>query len=293
LRICLWSAVLLLVAVAGLAPSPAANGRITVVAAENFYGDVAAQIGGDRVSAISILNSPDQDPHLFETSPSVVREIAKAQMVIYNGVDYDAWMEKILKVTPRPGRIVINVADLLHKKAGDNPHLWYDPATMPALAKTLAGSLSTVDAAHADDFSNRLKNFLSSLQPVNDKIAEIRGKHAGVPVTATEPVFGYMAAALHLTMRNQRFQLSVMNDTEPSATDLAAFESDLKTHKVKVLFYNTQASDNLVQRLVQFARTAKVPVVGVTETCPTNLSYQDWMRRELDETERALSGPAS
>jgi zinc/manganese transport system substrate-binding protein len=284
---------LLLVAVAGLAPSPAADGWITVVAAENFYGDVAAQIGGDHVSAISILNSPDQDPHLFETSPSVVREIAAAQMVIYNGVDYDAWMEKILRVTPNAERIVINVADLLHKKAGDNPHLWYDPATMPALAKTLAGSFSTVDAAHADDFSNRLKNFLSSLQPVNDKIAEIRGKHAGVPVTATEPVFGYMAAALHLTMRNQRFQLSVMNDTEPNATDLAAFESDLKTHKVKVLFYNTQASDNLVQRLVQFARTAKVPVVGVTETCPTNLSYQDWMRRELDQTERALAEPAS
>ena len=284
---------MLLVAVAGLAPSPAADGWITVVAAENFYGDVAAQIGGDHVSAISILNSPDQDPHLFETSPSVVREIAAAQMVIYNGVDYDAWMEKILTVTPNAERIVINVADLLHKKAGDNPHLWYDPATMPALAKTLAGSLSTVDAAHADDFSNRLKNFLSSLQPVNDKIAEIRGKYAGVPVTATEPVFGYMAAALHLTMRNQRFQLSVMNDTEPSATDLAAFESDLKTHKVKVLFYNTQASDNLVQRLVQFARTAKVPVVGVTETCPPHLSYQDWMRRELDQTERALAEPAS
>jgi zinc/manganese transport system substrate-binding protein len=293
MRTCLWSAVVLLVVVARLAPSLAADGRVTVVAAENFYGDVAAQIGGDRVSAISVLNSPDQDPHLFETSPSVVREIAAAQMVIYNGVDYDAWMEKILKVTPRPGRIVINVADLLNKKAGDNPHFWYDPATMPALAKALADSLSTVDRAHADDFGNRLKSFLGSLQPMSDKIAEIRGKYAGVPVTATEPVFGYMAAALHLTMRNQRFQLSVMNDTEPSATDLAAFESDLKTHKVKVLFYNTQASDNLMQRLVQFARTAKVPVVGVTETCPTNLSYQDWMQRELDQTERALAGPAS
>jgi zinc/manganese transport system substrate-binding protein len=293
MRICQWIAILLLVAAAGSTPSPAADGRVSVVAAENFYGDVAAQIGGDSVSAISILNSPDQDPHLFETSPSVVREIAAAQMVIYNGADYDAWIEKILKVTPRPGRIMINVADLLHKKPGDNPHFWYDPATMPALAKVLSGSLSTVDSIHTNDFGNRLKSFLASLQPMNDKIAEIRSKYAGVPVTATEPVFGYMAAALHLTMRNQRFQLSVMNDTEPSATDLAAFESDLKTHKVKVLFYNTQASDNLVQRLVQFARTAKVPVVGVTETCPTNLSYQDWMMRELDETERALAEAAS
>jgi zinc/manganese transport system substrate-binding protein len=278
---------------AGLAPSPAADGRVTVVAAENFYGDVAAQIGGDRVSVISVLSSPDQDPHLFEISPSVVRQIAAAQMVIYNGADYDAWMEKILKVTPRPGRVVINVADLLNKKSGDNPHLWYDPAAMPALAKALAGSLSTVDSAHTGDFGNRLKSFVASLQPMIDKIAEIRSKYAGLPVTATEPVFGYMAAALHLTMRNQRFQLSVMNDTEPSATDLAAFESDLKTHKVRVLFFNTQASDNLVRRLVDLARAAKIPVVGVTETCPTNLSYQDWMLRELDETERALAEAAS
>ncbi len=293
MRTCLCSAVLLLAAMVGLAPSPAAESRIAVVAAENFYGDIATQIGGDRVSVISVLGSPDQDPHLFEISPSVVRQIAAAQMVIYNGADYDAWIEKILKVTPKPGRIVINAADLLHKKPGDNPHLWYDPATMPSLAKALASSLSTADPAHADDFGNRLKSFLGSLQPMNDKIAEIRGKYAGVPVTATESVFGYMAAALHLTMRNQRFQLSVMNDTEPSATDLAAFESDLKTQKVKALFYNKQASDNLVQRLVGLAHDAKVPVVGVTETCPANLSYQDWMLRELDQAERALGGLAS
>lgn len=293
MRVCLWSVVVLLVAVAGLAPSPAADSKITVVAAENFYGDVAAQIGGDHISAISILNSPDQDPHLFETSPSVVREIAAAQIVVYNGADYDAWMEKILKVTPKPGRIVINVADLLNKKPGDNPHLWYDPSTMPAVAKALATSLTTVDPAHTADFGNRLKSFIDSLQPMNDKIAEIRSKYAGVPVTATEPVFGYMAAALQLTMRNQRFQLSIMNDTEPSAVDLAAFESDLRTRKVRVLFFNAQASDNLVRRLVSIGRAAKVPVVGVTETCPPNLSYQDWMLRELDQTGRALAGAAS
>jgi len=180
---------------------------------------------------------------------------------------------------------------LVQKKAGDNPHLWYDPATMPALAKALAASLSAVDYAHSDDYASRLANFIASLLPMNEKIAVISSKYGGVAVTATEPVFGYMAAALHLTMLNERFQLSVMNNTEPSATDVAAFERDLQTHKVHVLFFNKQASDSLVQRLVGLAHKAKIPVVGVTETCPPGQSYQDWMLRELEQTERALAEP--
>jgi zinc/manganese transport system substrate-binding protein len=283
----------LLVALAALTGAGATGGKIMIVAAENFYGDVAQQIGGDEVSVTSVLSNPDQDPHLFETAPSVVRKIAAAQVVIYNGADYDPWMERLLEVTPKPERVVIVAADLMHKKAGDNPHLWYDPSTMPTLAKVLSAALSTVDAAHADNYATRLKTFLASLQPLNDKIAEIRGKYAGTAVAATEPVFGYMAAALHLTMLERHFQLTVMNNTEPSAGDLAAFEGDLKTHKIRVLFYNKQASDKIVQHLVVLARAANIPVVGVTETCPCGLSYQNWMLSELNETETALGGPSS
>ena len=267
----------LLLTLAAATPARAADGKIALVAAENFYGSVAQQIGGDRVSVTSILNSPDQDPHLFEVSPAVVRQIAAAQIVVYNGADYDPWMEKLLKVTPKPGRVVIIAADLVNKKAGDNPHLWYDPATMPAVARALAAALTAADPAHKDDYAARLKTFLASLEPLNEKIAAIRSKYAGVTVTASEPVFGYMAAALKLKMRNERFQLAIMNDTEPSARDIAAFEQDLKTHKVRVMFYNKQASDKLVQHLVDLARASNIPVVGVTETCPPGLSYQDWM----------------
>jgi len=283
----------LLFALAGLTDTCAAGAKITIVAAENFYGDVAQQIGGDQVSVASILSNPDQDPHLFETAPSVVREIAAAQLVIYNGADYDPWMERLLKVTPKPGRVVIVAADLMHKKAGDNPHLWYDPATMPAVAKALAAALSAADPAHADNYTTGLRAFLASLQPLSDKVAAIRGNYAGATVAATEPVFGYMANALHLTLLDQRFQLSIMNNTEPSAGDLAAFESDLKMHKIRVLFYNKQASDKIVQHLVNLARSSKIPVVGVTETCPPGLSYQIWMLSELDATEAALAEPSS
>jgi zinc/manganese transport system substrate-binding protein len=271
----------------------AGDGRIDVVAAENIYGSVAQEIGGDRVSVTSILNNPDQDPHLFEVSPAIIRQIAAAQIVIYNGADYDPWIEKPLKLTARSGRVAIVAANLMDRKAGDNPHLWYDPATMPAVESALAAALAAADPAHKDDYAARLKIFLASLAPLNDKIAAIRAKYAGTPVTASEPVFGPMADALELKMANERFQLAIMNDTEPSARDVAAFERDLKIRKVRVMFYNKQASNKVVARLVDLARAANIPVVGVTEIAPSGVSYRDWMLMQLDETQRALAGPSS
>jgi zinc/manganese transport system substrate-binding protein len=273
--------------------SHAADGKLNVVAAENFYGDIAHQIGGDGVAVTSIMNNPDQDPHLFETTAGIVKQIADAQIVVLNGADYDPWMDKLLKTSPNAGRIAIVVADLVGKKASENPHLWYDPATMPATAKAMAEAFAKADPAHKDDYGTRLKTFLNSLKPINDKIATIRGKSAGTTVTASEPVFGYMARALGLKMRNERFQLSIMNDTEPSARDVAAFQNDLKNHKVRVMFYNKQASNKAVQTLVDLAHTSKIPVVGVTETTPPGLSYQEWMLTQLNETEKALAGPPS
>ena len=278
----------LLVAIS-LHPSRATDAKIAIVAAENFYGDVAKQIGGEQVAVDSVMSNPDQDPHLFETSPSVVRQIDAAQIVIYNGADYDAWMEKLLKAAPRAGRTVINVADLVGKQAGDNPHLWYDPPTMPKVAKAIADALSKVDAAHRADYAERLKAFTASLEPLQRKVAAIASKYAGTSVTASEPVFGYMAAALKLKMRNERFQLAIMNDTEPSASEIAAFEDDLKSHTVRVMFYNKQASDKAVQRLVDLAQKSKIPVVGVTETAPPGKSYEDWMLSQLNDTEKALA----
>ena len=273
------------------APVIAAEDKIAVVAAENFYGDIARQIGGDRTAVVGIINNPDQDPHLFETTPTTVRQIAGAQLVILNGANYDPWMEKLLAAAPRPTRAVINVAQLTGRKPGDNPHLWYDPATMPAVASAIADALSKADAVHAADYAARLKATLSSLAAVTQRVAQLKAKHAGAAVTATEPVFGPMADALGLVMRNQRFQLSMMNDTEPSARDIAAFERDLRDRKVKVLIYNNQVSEKLTERLRELASKSKVPVVGVSETMPPNTSFQDWLIGELDAIDKALSGP--
>lgn len=292
-RACLTMAAGLLAMLATLPVISAAEQPIAVVAAENFYGDIARQIGGDRVTVTSILNNPDQDPHLFETAPGTVRQIADARIVVINGADYDPWAEKLLQAAPRPGRVVINAAQITGQKAGANPHLWYDPATMPAVAKAIAAALSQADGAHAATYASRLEATLAKLAQIGARVAHLKTKHAGKPVTATEPVFGPMAAALGLTMRNERFQLAMMNDTEPSARDVAAFENDLKERKVKALIYNSQVSEKLTERLLAVAKKSKVPVVAVTESMPANVSYADWMLAELDALDRALSGPNS
>jgi zinc/manganese transport system substrate-binding protein len=285
------SSLLVAVALAScLAAGSAMADPVKVVASENFYGDLAQQIGGANVEVTSILTNPDQDPHLFEASASTARNLASAKVVIVNGADYDPWMEKLLSANKAPGRKEIVVAKLVHKKNGDNPHLWYDPATIQAFAKVFAAELSSMDPAHKADYAHGAGRLAESLKPLEAKLAEMKEKYAGQPVTASEPVFGYMAQAIGLKMRNERFQLAVMNDTEPSASDIAAFENDLKNHKVKVMLYNSQASDPAVQRLVGIARQYNVPVVGVTETKPARENYQEWMLDQLNALDRALAG---
>jgi zinc/manganese transport system substrate-binding protein len=292
----LWLMKETLFAIAGALASVLLTGTafadpIHVVAAENFYGDLASQIGGANVTVTSILSNPDEDPHLFEASAATAKALAEAKVVIVNGVDYDPWMEKLLSANKSPGRKEILVATLAGQKAGANPHLWYNPATMKAVAKSLSAELATLDPAHKADYEKGAAAFVASLDPLDAKVADMRKKYAGSPVAASEPVFGYMAGLLGLKVHDEKFALAVMNNTEPSASEVAGFENDLKGHKVKVMLYNAQASEPAVQRLVQLAKDQKIPVVGVSETEPANSTYQQWMTSQLEALDAALTGP--
>ncbi|WP_323121103.1 metal ABC transporter solute-binding protein, Zn/Mn family [Burkholderia alba] len=276
-------------ALAFAGPALAQGAKVQVVAAENFYGDVVHQIGGARVAVSSILSNPDQDPHLFEASPKTARELQHANLVIYNGADYDPWMAKLLSASKNAQRATIVVADLVGKKAGDNPHLWYDPATMPAAARAIAAALASADPAHKAEYDANLARFVASLQPIDAKVAALRTQYKGLPVTATEPVFGYMSDAIGLDMRNLRFQLATMNDTEASASDIAAFENDLRKRQVRVLIYNSQAEEPMTKRMLKIAKDAKVPTIAVTETQPAGKTFQQWMLSQLDALGTALA----
>jgi zinc/manganese transport system substrate-binding protein len=264
---------------------------INVVAAENFYGDVAQQIGGDQVDVTSILTNPDQDPHLFTVNVDTARAVPTAQIVIYSGIDYDPWMEDMTAAHPNPNRVVTNVSALIHAAKGDNPHIWYSPATMPALAQKLAADLGRLAPAHTDLFHARLAKFLASLKPLNDRIAALKAKYAGTDVLATEPVFGYMAGALGFKMHAMGFQNHVMNNTEPTAQESEEFETLLKSKKVKLLFYNGQVTDPITTRMQGVAKAAGVPIIGVTETEPSGTSYVPWMLSQLDAVQKALGSP--
>ncbi|MEA3121609.1 MAG: zinc/manganese transport system substrate-binding protein [Paraburkholderia sp.] len=282
---------LVVAGLAALSMSTAAlaqQAKVSVVAAENFYGDVVQQLGGPHVEVASILSNPDQDPHLFEASAKTARALHRADVVVYNGADYDPWMNKLLAASKNPKRTTIVAADLVGKKSGDNPHLWYDPATMPAVARAVAKALDEADPAHKADYDANLAKFIDSLKPIDVKVAALKAKYQGTPVTATEPVFGYMSDAIGLAMRNPRFQLAVMNDTEPSASDIAAFEKDLRAKQVRVLIYNSQATEALTKRMLKLAQQSHVPSMSVTETEPPHVNYQQWMLLQLDALSTAL-----
>ncbi len=268
-----------------------AQGPLRVVAAETVYGDVAEQLAGPHGAITSILSDPAQDPHLFEASPSIARQVADAAIVVLNGADYDPWMRRLLAGAPNAARKVVDAGQLSGHAPGSNPHLWFDPTVMPVVARAITAALAQADPANRPDYEMRLRTFLASLAPIDARIMALRARYAGVPATATEPVFGLMASALGLVMRNQRFQLAVMNDAEPRLSDVAAFEADLRARRVRVLFYNSQASGTAAKQMMALARANAIAIVGVAETKPAGLTYQAWMLAQLDALERALAVP--
>ncbi|HEX5414664.1 MAG TPA: zinc ABC transporter substrate-binding protein [Chloroflexota bacterium] len=280
---------------AGASPAPtAASGgsRVPVVAAENFYGDLATQIGGDRVEVVSLLSDPNTDPHAYESNAEAARAVANARLVIKNGLGYDAFVDKLLAASPRPNRVVIDVGTLTGHQEGDNPHIWYDPKTMPRVADQLAATLTQLAPNGKASFAARLQAFAIAEKPVDERIGTIRAKYQGASVLATEPGFTYLAEALGLTIvdRDGAFQRAVEAGNDPPASAVARFRNLLTTRAVRVLIYNRQAITPITTQMEDLARQNGIPVVAVTETEPPDKTYQQWLLDELATLHQALGG---
>ncbi len=265
-----------------------AYATVKVVAAENMYGELAKQLGGKLVQVTSILNNPNQDPHLFNVSPSVAKKIAEADVIVYNGAGYDTWMDKLVEANQAKQQQVINIANLIGAAPGVNPHLWYQPQTMQTYAKVMADTLSKIDSKNQAYYQQQLAVFQQNYLQLASKMVTLRHKYAGTPVIATEPVFEYMSEALGLKMLGQGFQQSVMNDVEPSPSQLKEVEDLLKTQRVKVLFYNKQVINPLTKQLQALAKQQNIPIVGVTEIQPPGTDYLGWMLEQLNNLDQAL-----
>jgi zinc/manganese transport system substrate-binding protein len=276
--------------------STAASGVIVAVGAENQYANVISQIGGRYVSVTAVESNPNTDPHSFEASPSVAQSVATAQLVVQNGLGYDGYMNKIESAAANPARKVIDVQQLLRlPDSTPNPHLWYSPATMPAVAKALASDMSAIQPAHAAYFKASERRFDRSLDPWYQAIAHFKAAFPGTPVAATEPVGDYMLQAAGTdNLTPFGFQADVMNGVDPAPQYVSLQNSLLTGHKVKALLYNQQVTDPLTQSFLSEASKAGIPVVGVYETMPApGYDYQSWMLAEVRALQRAVAGKIS
>jgi zinc/manganese transport system substrate-binding protein len=268
-----------------------AGSALLVVASTNVYGDIAAQIGGADVDVTSVLSDPNADPHLFGPATRNGLAVSKARLLIENGVGYDDFMGKLAASSPSSGRVVVSIGDALGVHGHDaNPHLWYDLPRLPAIATAIAGGLRSADPTHAAAYRARLQRFTASLQALEREVTSVRARFAGRSVAYTEPVPGYLLDALGLrNLAPAAFTRAIENGSEPSPQAVAGMDEVIRTHKAAVLLYNSQAVSPITARVRSESKAAGIPVVGVTETLPAGLHFQEWQLKQMRELARALA----
>jgi zinc/manganese transport system substrate-binding protein len=288
----LLMAAALAVAGCGSAAASAGKGQIVAVGAENEYANVISQIGGRYVSVTAVESNPNVDPHTFEASPTVARTVAGAQLVVQNGVGYDSFMNKVESASPSSSRKVITVQSLLGlPDSTANPHLWYMPRTMPAVAHALVKDLSAIDPSHAGYFAANARRFDASLQPWYRALRQFAARYPQTPVATTEPVGDYMLqAAGTVNLTPFQFQADIMNGVDSAPQDVTLQNGLFSGHRVKAFLYNQQVTDSLTESFLAKAKQYGIPVVGVYETMPSpGYDYQSWMLAEVNALERAVA----
>ena len=276
----------------GSTNSPSSSGKLAIVAAEDFWGSLARQLGGDHVDVKSLIANPDTDPHDYEPTPSDGRAIASARLVITNGIGYDPWTDNLLSANKASGRDVVKVGDLVGLKEGDNPHQWYSPAVVEKVMSAITDEYKKLDADRAGDYESLRRHVeTDALGAYHSVIADIKARYAGVAVGASESIFVPLADALGLHLLTPASFLDAISEgNDPTAADKATVDQQIATKAVKVLVFNSQNSTPDVQRLVDAAKAKGIPVATVTETLtPQGATFQDWQTGQLQALERALA----
>lgn len=267
------------------------NNGLQVVAAENFWGNIASQLGGSHVHVTSIITDPNADPHLYESNAGNAAAVASADVVIVNGEGYDDFMSKLLAGSKNSSRQVLSAQQILGQPDGANQHLWYDIPRVHLVASKITDSYIAKDPVHTADYQHNLAVFLQSLQPLIQTINHIKQQYANVPVAYTEPVPGYLLNDAGLAVKTpEGFAKSIEDGDDPSPADTQAMDNLVTAKAIKVLLYNSQATSPVTEHVKDLAKQATIPVIGVTETLPANeKSYQSWQADQLKQLESALA----
>jgi zinc/manganese transport system substrate-binding protein len=273
------------------AGSSTGGGRIRVVTAENTWGSIAAQVGGDRIAVTSIVTSPATDPHDYEPTASDARTMAGAQLAIVNGVGYDPWASKLIAANPVSGRVVLDVGALVGVRAGANPHRWYSPTDVRRVIGALVADYSKLDPKDAAYFAQR-RSLLEThgLARYERLIATIKRTYAGVRVGASESIFALLAPALGLDLVTPSPYLKAISEgTEPTAKDTSTVDRQIARKQIALWVLNSQNSTPDVQRITDAARKRGISVVSITETLsPAHATFQAWQSRQLAALAAAL-----
>ncbi|MCQ4044849.1 metal ABC transporter solute-binding protein, Zn/Mn family [Streptantibioticus rubrisoli] len=275
------------------ASGDASGGKVIhVVAAENFWGSIAAQLGGSHAKVTSVITNPATDPHDYEPTAADARTVSGAQYTIVNGVGYDAWADKLLAANPADGRIGLKVGDLVGVKPGGNPHRWYSPDNVHQVIEKITADYKKIDPADAAYFDQRKTAFeTTSLGEYNQLVSQIKAKYAGTPIGASESIVTPLAEGLGLKMLTpETFLDAISEGTDPTARDKATIDQQIKNKQIKIYVYNSQNSTPDVQAQVNAAKAAGIPVTTVTETLdPAGDTFQQWQVGELKGIEQALA----
>lgn len=276
---------------AGGATSGAGSSRvIQVVAAENFWGSIAAQVGGRHARVVSIITSPTADPHVYEPTAADARTIVQSQLVIENGVGYDPWAARMLATSS--GQTVLDVGEVVGVSVGGNPHRWYNPADVQAVIATLVADFSRIDPADRAYFRAQAARFDHiALRRYHALISTIRSKYAGTPVGASESIFAMLAPALGLKLITpDSFLKAISEGTDVTAADKLTIDNQIRKHLIKIYIYNSQNITHDVQVQLAEAKAQHIPTATITETLvPPTSSYQAWQVRQLQGIEAALA----
>lgn len=266
------------------------SNTIRIVAAENFYGNIAQQLGGDHVSVTSILSDPNVDPHEYESDVADGVAITNANIVIENGLEYDTWMDKLLSASPSSSRILITAGTVAVDPLPENPHVWYGIDNIASIARVITNSLEKIDPADTAEYEANLTSFNNSLAPIMAKMAEIKSRYAGTPVGLTETIYLYQTQPMGLDVLTPiRFERAIAEGNDPSAQDVNAANTEIADKQIKILIFNSQTITPITSNLQTAAEQKNIPIVPVSETMPPNDTYQIWMLDELNTLESALA----
>ncbi|WP_273716496.1 metal ABC transporter solute-binding protein [Leuconostoc mesenteroides] len=265
--------------------SSSSNQKITIVASTDFYAEIAKTVVGEHGTATAIIKDANVSPEDYEPTTTVAKKVSGADIVLANGLGYDAWLNKLAK-TSKNTKLIRVGEDVLNKKTGVNPHLWNDPETMSKTANYLATELGKKDPKNRDYYKKNAKKYVASLKPVNDLITKISKKADGQTVAQTEPVFEYMLDALGYKIMDTDFSEAIEEGNDPSPATLAALKSAITNHKIAFFVNNTQTSSSTVSNLIDLAKKNDIPAVNVTETIPNGENYVSWKLKELKAIEK-------